>query len=388
MKLTRLLMILALAGNVCLAQGLDPFQPASSNVLNAEYPRIDAESRMQFRVKAPDAHSVQVQVGAAPKVDLVKGADGVWTVTTPAAAPGFHYYFLIIDGVSVDDPASHTFFGYGKDSSGIEVPEKGADFYLAKDVPHGDVREHWYHSEVTGKWRRVFVYTPPDYDKSRQTRYPVLYLQHGAGEDETGWTKQGHANFILDNLIATGKARPMIIVMSNGYATKAGETEPPPQRGRFRLPSAFGDELLTQVIPMIDSTYRTIPDREHRALAGLSMGSAQALQIATSHLDTFDYIGAFSGAGFGGGPINFKTDYSGAFADPAAFNKKISVLFVGLGTVEPGFIASGVTAFNQALDQAGVKHVFYQSQGTAHEWQTWRRDLHQFAPLLFQANGK
>lgn len=380
--------MLVVAGNLSLASGQDTFQPASTNVPGAEYPRIGADSRMQFRIKAPDAHSVQVQVGTAPKVDMVKGDDGVWTVTTPPAVPGFHYYYLIIDGVWVDDPASHTFFGVGKDSTGIEVPEKGVDFYLVRDVPHGEVREHWYHSSLTGQWRRVFVYTPPDYDKNMKTRYPVLYLQHGSGEDETGWIKQGHANFILDNLIAARKAKPMIIVMSNGYATKAGETEPPRQPGKFHLPSAFGEELITQIIPMVDATYRTVPDREHRAMAGLSMGSAQTLQITTAHLDMFDYIGAFSGAGFGGGTVNFKTDYSGAFADPAAFNRKIHVLFVGLGTVEPGFITSGVTAFNNALDQAGVKHIFYQSQGTAHEWQTWRRDLDQFAPLLFQKGTK
>ncbi len=372
------------AGCPGAARGQDTFQPASTNVPNAEYPRIDAGSRIQFRIAAPEAHSVQAQVGAAPKVDMVKGADGVWTVTTPPAVPGFHYYFLIIDGVTVDDPASRTFFGYGKDSSGIEVPEKSVDFYLPQNVPHGEVREHWYHSQVTDKWRRVFVYTPPGYDTSAKRRYPALYLQHGAGEDETGWVKQGHANFILDNLIAAGKAKPMILVMSNGYATRAGETEPPQQRGKFHLPSAFGEELITQIIPMIDSTYRTIPDREHRAMAGLSMGSAQTLQITTAHLNTFDYIGAFSGAGFGGGPVNLKVDYSGAFADPAAFNRKVRVLFVGLGTMEPGFITAGVTAFNNALDQAGVKHVFYQSPGTAHEWQTWRRDLDRFAPLLFQ----
>lgn len=384
MKLSRILWIAALAGNLCVAQSQDTFRAATTNVPNAEYPRVDTNSRVQFRIKAPEAHSVQVQVGGAAKLDMVKGADGVWTVTTPVV-PGFHYYFLNIDGVWLSDPASRTYFGYGKASSGIEAPEKGADFYLAKDVPHGEVRERWYHSSVTGNWRREFVYTPPGYDQNPKRRYPVLYLQHGAGEDETGWVRQGHANFILDNLIAEGKAVPMIIVMSNGYATRAGQKEPAPERGRLRLPSAFGEELMTQVIPMIDSTYRTQTDREHRAMAGLSMGSAQTLAITTSHLETFDYIGAFSGAHFGSGPVNLKTEYSGAFADPAVFNRKVRVLFVGLGTAEPAFIATGVTAFNQALTQAGVKHIFYQSQGTAHEWQTWRRDLYQFAPLLFRS---
>jgi enterochelin esterase-like enzyme len=390
MKAKWFLLICMFVGSIYVVQAQDTFQPDTTNVPNSEYPKVDADSRMEFSIKAPDAKSVQVQVGTAPKIDLAKSSDGIWTVTTPAAVPGFHYYYLIIDGVTVSDPASYTFFGVGKDSSGIEVPEKGADFYLIQDVPHGEVREHWYHSSLTGKWRHLVIYTPPGYEKNQKVRYPVLYLQHGSGEDETGWVKQGHANFIFDNLIAAGRAKPMIVVMSNGYATKAGEAEPPPlrQRGTLRLPSAFGEELLTQVIPLIDKAYRTLPDRDHRAMAGLSMGSAQTLQITTSHLDTFAFIGAFSGAGFGGGEVNFKADYNGAFADPAVFNKKVRVLFVGLGTMEPSFITTGVTAFNKALDQAGVKHVFYQSPGTAHEWQTWRRDLNEFVPLLFQQVSK
>jgi enterochelin esterase-like enzyme len=371
-----------LLGGAAVAQ--ETFQSATTNVPNGEYPKINAEGQMEFRIKAPDAKTIEVQVGTAPAVEMVKGEDGTWSVTTPAAVPGFHYYYLTIDGVTLSDPASYSFFGVGRDSSGIEVPEQGADFYLVEDVPHGDIGEHWYHSSVTGKWRRVFVYTPPGYDAHPKMRYPVLYLQHGSGENETGWSRQGHANFILDNLIAAGKAKPMIIVMSNGYATNAGETEPPRVPGKFSLPSAFPQELLTQIIPMIDATYRTMPDRKHRAMAGLSMGSAQTLAITTAHLDTFSAIGAFSGAGFNGGPVNLKTDYSGAFADPAAFHKMVPVFFIGLGTMEPTRIATGVNALNQALDQAGVKHVFYSSPGTAHEWQTWRRDLHEFAPLLFQ----
>jgi enterochelin esterase family protein len=384
----------ALLGGICRAQSADTFQPAATNVPGAEYPKIDADSRIEFRVKAPDAKTVEVNVGAVPNFPMVKGDDGYWTVTTPPIVPGFHYYYLIIDGVTVDDPASRAYYGVGKDSTGIEVPEKGVDFYQMKDVPHGDVREHWYLSKTTGTWRRVFIYTPPDYDKDTKTRYPVLYLQHGGGEDETGWIKQGHANLIEDNLLAAGKCRPFLIVMSNGYATKAGAQPvpmppfpgaPPPAPGappRIGLPSALPDEFLDDIIPMIDATYRTIPNRDNRGMAGLSMGSMQTLQITTAHLDTFSYIGAFSGAGFGSTDI--KTAYSGAFADPDAFNKKVNVFFVGIGTMEPDRMRSGVLSFHHALDQAGVKHVFYESPGTAHEWQTWRRDLHEFAPLLFQ----
>jgi len=300
-----------------------------------------------------------------------------------------------------DDPASRTFYGVGKDSTGVEVPEKGADFYLIHDVPHGEVRERWYSSKVTGKWRQCFVYTPPDYDVNPKARYPVLYLQHGAGEDETGWTRQGHANFILDNMIAAGKAKPMMIVMDNGYAVRPGP--PPPQAPPGTAPgstamlesmraatAAFEDVMIKDLIPMIDGTYRTIPDRDHRAMAGLSMGGMQTFQITLNHLDTFSYIGGFSGAGagfvFGGNSLDPKTAYNGVLGDPAAFNKKVHLAWLGVGTAEPERMHTGLISFNNFLQQAGIQHVFYESPGTAHEWQTWRRDLNLFAPLLFLAN--
>jgi enterochelin esterase-like enzyme len=387
--LSMLLPMLPLSLSAAMAQGDAGFQPASTNVPNAQYPRIDADGRIEFKVKAPNAQTVAVQVGTYPSLPMTKGADGSWTATTGPIIPGFHYYYLIIDGVTVDDPSSQTFYGVSKDSSGIEVPEKGADFYRLEDVPHGEVREQWYHSKTTGTWRKLFVYTPPGYDTDLKMRYPVLYLQHGSGEDETGWIKQGHANFILDNLIAAHKAKPMLIVMSNGYAQKAGVAPPPrPSMApgapapRMNFASGLSDEFLDDIIPMIDHDYRTIANRDDRAMAGLSMGSMQTLQITTAHLDHFAYIGAFSGAGFGS--TDLKTEYSGAFADPAAFNRKVKVLFVGIGTAEPDRMRTGVLSFHDALDKAGVKHVFYQSPGTAHEWQTWRRDLDQFAPLLFQ----
>jgi enterochelin esterase-like enzyme len=395
-------LFLVLAAGVCPAQTPDTFQPASTNVPNAEYPRIDADSRIEFRLKAPDAQKVQVQVGATPAIDMIKGADGVWTVATPPIVPGFHYYYFNIDGVTVNDPATRAYFGVGKDSGGIDVPEKDVDFYHIRDVPHGDVREHWYHSSVTDTWRRVFVYTPPDYDKSMKTRYPVLYLQHGAGEDETGWIRQGHANFILDNLLAEGKARPMIIVMSYGVAKRAGVTEPnlagaaagapTALRGMQAATAVFQDDLVDVVVPMIDSTYRTIPDREHRAMAGLSMGGMQTFQITLTHLDLFSYIGGFSGAGtgfiFGNNTLDTKTAFNGAFADPDAFNKRMHLLWLGVGTAEPERMHTGIVAFHEALQKAGIKVVFYESPGTAHEWQTWRRDLNLFAPLLFQKSAQ
>lgn len=317
---------------------------------------------------------------------MERGEGGIWTVTTPPVVPGFHYYWLLVDGVAVNDPASETYFGYGKQTSGVEVPEQGVDFYDAKDVPHGEVRARWYRSQVTGQFRRAYVYTPPDYDAQPRKRYPVLYLQHGAGEDERGWSTQGRRNFILDDLIAAGKANPMLVVMDRGYATRTGAAPAPAQSGRPAGPgSAFEDAVLKDLIPVIDATYRTLPAREHRAMAGLSMGSMQALQIALTHLDKFSHVGSFSGPRFG--TFDAKTAYGGAFRDPEAFNQKVHLLWLGAGTAEPG-IHKAAKEFHEALDQAGIKNVFVESPGTAHEWQTWRRALYDFAPRLFrQAEG-
>ena len=231
---------------------------------------------------------------------MTKGTDGTWSVTTPASVPGFHYYWFVLDGVAVNDPASETYFGYGKETSGIEVPESGADFYAIRDVPHGEVRAKWYLSKTTGDWRRAFVYTPPGYDEHSATRYPVLILQHGSGENETGWTRQGRAQFILDNLIAAGKARPMIVVMDRGYALRSGAPVPTGGSSAWLQNvhaafTAFEDVVVQDLIPMIDASYRTIPDREHRAMADCRWAECRRLFIALQHLDLFAYIGSFSG---------------------------------------------------------------------------------------------
>jgi enterochelin esterase-like enzyme len=242
------------------------------------------------------------------------------------------------------------------------------------------------------------VYTPPDYDKNSAIRYPVLYLQHGGGEDETGWTRQGNVNFILDNLIAAKSAKPMIIVMANGYAQRAGQVQAGPgggpgapadrMRAMQQMMSAFDDDVTKVLIPYIDSTFRTIPDRDHRAMAGLSMGGMQTFMVTFNHLDMFSYIGGFSGAGgmsMRGGPApDIKTMYNGALADPAAFAKRVHLLWIGVGTEEPAQMRAGIQGFNKLLDDGKIKHVFYESPGTAHEWQTWRRDLKDFAPRLFK----
>jgi enterochelin esterase-like enzyme len=357
-------------------------KPASSNISGAQYPQIDSELHATFHVRAPDAKNVRVRI-ADTFYDMTKGEDGVWAVTTPPLVVGFHYYWLVIDGVTVTDPQSETFFGYGKMSGGLEVPSKGEDFYDVRDVPHGEVREHWYFSKTTAAWRRIFVYTPPDYDQNLKARYPVLYLQHGSGEDERSWSVQGRVNLIMDNLIAEKKAKPMIIVMEKGYAVRPGE-QPPPSRSNFV--GALDDVFIKDLIPMIDLTYRTKANRENRAMAGLSMGGMQTFAITLNHLDTFAYIGGFSGVGggFGGGTIDAKTVNNGVFADAAAFNKKLQLVWLGIGTAEPKQIHDSVQNYHDALEQAGIKVVFYESPGTAHEWQTWRRDLREFAPLLFK----
>jgi enterochelin esterase-like enzyme len=306
---------------------------------------------------------------------------GIWTVTTPPVIPGFHYYTFTVDGVQMNDPASDSFFGTGRPTSGIEIPEKGIDFYHVKDMPHGEVRSSWYKSKVTGQSRHVMVYTPPGYDSDPQKRYPALYLQHGGGEDETGWSRQGHMNFILDNLIAAGKATPMIVVMEKGYATRAGESAAPGGRGRFDF-GAFEDVVLKDLIPMIDSTYRTNPDKDHRAIAGLSMGAAQALRIGLGHVDTFSAVGAFSGVG----KVDLKTAYGGVFADPDTFDKKVSLLYLHSGTVSlDAGIHQSAESLYESLRQAGIKNVvFRDAKGFAHEWQTWRYALNDFTPRLFQ----
>lgn len=388
--------VMLLSASLCLAQGSSDFKPASSNVLDAQYPQVDSNSRVLIRFKAPDANKVKVNFWSGEKADMEKQTDGSWTFTTKPMAPGLHYYTIVVDGAEVSDPGSTAYFGGSKWASAVEVPEAGADYYLTEDVPHGQVRQVWYHSSVTGTWRDAFVYLPPDYDTSK-SRYPVLYLQHGGGEDETGWIRQGKANFILDNLIAGGSARPMIVVMANGYATRAGYVVPDLTGKPFLGPDfikvmqermgAFEDDMPQALIPFVDKTFRTIADRDHRAMAGLSMGGMETFQVTFNHLDLFSYIGGFSGAGnpfLTGGKFDVKTAYNGALADPSAFAKRVHLLRIGVGTNEPERMRSGLEGLHTSLDEGGVKHVFYESPGTNHEWQTWRRDLKDFAPRLFQ----
>jgi len=389
--------LILLLGCACWAQESSDFQPSATNVWDAQYPRVDSTGRVQVRVKAPDATKVRLNFWSGPKVDMEKQADGFWTVTTPPLVPGLHYYTIIVDGAEFSDTGSHAFYGGGRDASMVEVPEPGSTYYSIQDVPHGQVREVWYNSKITGSWRHALIYLPPDYDKQTKVRYPVLYLQHGGGEDETGWIRQGHANFILDNLLVDKKCKPMIIVMAYGYARRAGQAAPDLTGKPFGSPemmkaiqdmaATFEDDITQALIPFIDSNFRTLPDRDHRAMAGLSLGGMQTFQVTLNHLDLFSYIGGFSGAGgmfvLGNRSLDPKTDYNGVFADPAAFAKKVHLLWMGVGTKEPERMRAGLLKLHTSLDEAKIQHVFYESPGTDHEWQTWRRDLKDFAPRLF-----
>lgn len=401
--------------------------PAVSNVPLAQFPRVYADGRVTFKVHLPTAKSVLLEggQGLCPNpVPMSKDSEGNWTVTLGPTVMGFHYYWLNVDGIQMNDPGSETFFGYNKEISGIEIPDPQqissdlvtapvVPFYAPRPGPHGELHERWYHSEVTGKWRRCIVYTPPEYFDvaSAGTHYPVLYLQHGAGEDETGWSRQGGVNFIMDNAIlgntasffafagSSPKAKPMIVVMDNGYAayaTSGPERRDPSENYLWEGTEAFGAMMVTDLVPMIDRTYRTIPDRDHRAIAGLSMGGAQAMAIALSHLDLFAYIGTFSGAQFAAPrsltsvqtrnvqPFDPERSYNGVFADAEGFNNRVRLLWMGAGTAEAQFSES-LRENVEKLRAAGIKVTQYQSPGTAHEWQTWRICLNRFAPLLFQS---
>lgn len=372
-KITALLVCSAFLASVFIVNAQDISLPASTNIRGSQYPRVYPDGRVAFQFKAPYAKKVQLMPGfgtvartgynglGKAAFDIVRGADGTWSVTIPAGVPGFHYYWFLVDSLEINDPGSEIYSAYSRRTSGIEVPEPGADFYYSKDVPHGDVRIHSYYSKITASWRRAFVYTPPDYDKNTNIRYPVLYLQHGGGEDETGWTIQGHANLILDNFIAAGKAKPMIIVMERGYATKPAETR---QTGGQNGTSTLEEVFLKEIIPMIDANYRTISDQKHRAIAGLSMGSQQAMQIGSRNLDVFSHIGLFSR----GSSANFDLEkvYGGVYADAAAFNSKVSLFCWAAGTAEPEIYTwSKKTA--ATMIKNGLKVTWSEWPGLSHE---------------------
>ena len=376
----------------CWSQNHNP-GPAATNRPGAEFPRINRDLSATFRVQADHAQRVQLLLEFGQSTyDMVRGADGFWEVTTRPLLPGFHYYAVSVDGFVSNDPGSRTFFAARKEVSGLEVPGTDSAFFAIEEVPHGTVRTEWYRSKTTGEARRIFVYTPPGYDRG-SFRYPVLYLQHGYGEDEAGWSDQGHENFILDNLIDAHQARPMIVVNENGLPGPSFQPPPPPPPGSApdlaRLRSTvryFMDERYTSfdnvvssdLIPFIDANFRTIPNRDHRALAGLSMGGAQALRVGLNHLDQFAYLGAFSPAI---AIVDTYKDYDCALADPEKINQQLRLLWIGIGTED--FLFVPVRESHETLEKAGIKHVWVESSGS-HVWTLWRKYLADFAPRLFQ----
>ena len=367
-------LVLASAFIACKQQPAQPVgiltEPtsATTNTPGREYPKINPDLTVEFQVQAPEAKEVAVDI--CNKVyPMQREGDGPWTVTTDALEPGFHYYFLIVDGMRLSDPASQLFFGCGLDASAIEIPEAGADFYLEKDVPRGEVRMQRYWSPSMNAWRTCYVYVPAEYDTQSGKRYPVLYLQHGGGEDQTGWSRQGKADVILDNLIAARKAVPMLIVMDYG---QAGD---------------FAHILLEELIPMIDKTYRTQPDPQHRAMAGLSFGGGQSWSIGLKHPEVFSSIGVFSSGMFGGvgagayAPFSVESQLPELLADPAAFNKAHPVFYLSCGEGDPRIEHTRAAA--EALKAAGAAVQFKAWPG-AHEWQPWRKSLHEFCQLIFR----
>ena len=386
-KLSLLALASILLGQLCIAQAAEPvndWKPCPSNQAGKQYPQYNSEGRVKFRIVAPEAKSVGCTFRESS--EFTKGEDGAWYGHTRPLDEGFHYYSIKIDGSEVPDPNSHYFYGSSRWGSAVEIPAKDRDFYALKNVPHGQLREVYYFSKSSDKTRHIYVYTPPDYDKDTRKRYPVLYLQHGGGEDETGWGRQGHTGFIMDNLLAEGKSKPFIIVMENGgvggprptNAAPAGAS--PGGRGAFNF-SAFEKVVIDDLIPYIDANFRTIADQPHRAMAGLSMGGMQTRSIAPAHLDKFSHIGVFSGGSIAVTNIT----------DMAKFKEQVKLVFISYGSGELGTNRAGGRGFGgdpkattAALKTAGVNAVFYESPNTAHEWLSWRRSLKEFAPLLFK----
>lgn len=372
-------LVLSIASNA-LAQDLEGGISSEYNIPEGQYPIVNRDLSATFRIQAPSAQSVQVDI-CGKKYPMTKDAAGIWEATTDPLVVGFHYYFLLIDGVSVVDPASQTFFGCGRMASGIEIPEPKAEsayYSYQKDIPHGQVRECYYFSKVEGKQRRCFVYTPAEYETNPTKRYPVLYLQHGMGEDETGWSRQGKMAFILDNQISEKKCVPMIVVMDYGncgyiHGTKKGESQK-------EFGALFTPILINDIIPYIDSNFRTLSDRDNRAMAGLSWGGHQTFETTLNNIDKFSHIGAFSGALFFLKEDNLKKAYNGIFAQPDVFNKKVHTLFLGMGSEE----GMGSKRISDFLKENGINNTYYESPGTHHEWLTWRRCLNQFLPLIFK----
>ena len=381
--LVGLIFLLTVSVSFCFSQNdqpaiLEDFKPSTLNQPGQEYPQVNSQGYARFRIVAPKAQSVSVSLGLGGRggTVLARAADSTWVGTTAGPLDkGFHYYHLSIDGGTFNDPGTLNFYGSIRWESGIEIPAQDQDFYTLKDVPHGKVQQILFPSKSTNTSRRAFVYTPPDYDKDQINRYPVLYLQHGWGEDETAWSNQGHANLIMDNLIAEGKIKPFLIVMTYGMTNdvRIGGM------ANFKI-GPFQTVLVDELIPYVDANFRTLSDQPHRAMAGLSMGGMETKTITMANLDKFSHIGLLSGGTFSMDDVN-KTP---------GFKEKVKLAFVSFGSREldgnrvgRGFFGGDPKANADSLKQAGINSVFYVSPETAHEFLSWRRSLREFAPLLF-----
>ena len=352
---------------VCLAQTnvSEDFKPSTLNQPGQEYPQVNSQGYARFKIFAPKADSIKVSLGLGGRggTKLVKNADGYFTGTTEGPMDeGFHYYHLTVDGGTFNDPGTLNFYGSTRWESGIEIPAHDQDFYALKDVPHGNVQQILFPSKSTNTSRRAFVYTPPNYDKNKSTKYPVLYLQHGWGEDETAWSNQGHANLIMDNLIAEGKIKPFIIVMTYGMTNdvKIGGLR------NFKI-DAFQTVLVDELIPYVDAHFRTIANQSNRAMAGLSMGGMETHAITLNKPEVFGYYALLSGGIYNPAEIKDKS--------------KVKLIFLSCGSKER---PEGVLNSVKSLNEAGINAVSYISENTAHEFLTWRRSLHELAPLLFK----
>jgi enterochelin esterase-like enzyme len=348
---------------------------ASSNVRSAKFPRVTSDRRALFRVKAPEAQKMQIDLGK--KYDMVRDKDGVWEVITDSLGEGFHYYSLLIDGVAVADPASESYYGMGRMASGIEIPFEGDDYYSIKDVPHGDVRMKRYYSSVTNSWRRLFVYTPPGYDVATTEKYPVLYILHGGGEDERGWATQGKTDLIIDNLVAEKNAKPMLVVMMDGNFGSGGIAGFGEQSLRM-----FENELKNEVIPLVDESYRTEAKATHRALAGLSMGGLQTLYAGIRNTDMFAHLGVFSSGWWSNQPNLSDPQYEFMKAKASTINSNLKSFWIAMGG-EEDIAYKNCKLMMERFDQIGIKYSYSEHPG-GHTWPVWRHNLHEFAQILFK----
>ena len=342
----------------------EDFRPSVLNQPGQQYPMVNSQGYARFRVVAPDAKSVIVSLGLGGRGGTVlrKDKEGVWVGTTDGPMDeGFHYYHLAIDGGVFNDPGTKNYYGSCRWESGIEIPAHDEDFYAMKQVPHGNVQQVYFYSKSTDTHRRAFVYTPPTYGKDKK-KYPVLYLQHGWGEDETAWSNQGHANLIMDNLIAEGKIEPFIIVMTYGMTNDV-------KFGHIKEFTAkeFETVLVDELIPYIDSNFRTQADKKHRAMAGLSMGGFETKLITLRRPEVFNYYGLLSGGTYAPDDITDK--------------KQVASIFISCGSKEN---PDGVTKAVNDLKADGFKATSFVSPDTAHEFLTWRRSLYHMAQLLFK----